>query len=184
MKNDTFEMAENNVDTESIKCKGCGSNITFDPETQMLKCSYCGYSEDFVKSAAVAEINIEDALNTNAVWSDETIVINCPNCGARVVAEKTEMAGLCPFCGTSHVIVEEDLQGIRPNAVVPFAVNKEKCVTNFKGWAKRKLFAPNEFKKKVNENGQKKSYITYRPLPTHNDEWLYEGRICRSNICL
>ncbi len=169
-------MAENNVDTESIKCKGCGSNITFDPETQMLKCSYCGYSEDFVKSATVAEINIEDALNTNAVWSDETIVINCPNCGARVVAEKTEMAGLCPFCGTSHVIVEEDLQGIRPNAVVPFAVNKEKCVTNFKGWAKRKLFAPNEFKKKVKADKVRGVYMPFFTFDSSTDS-VYDGKV-------
>ena len=52
------EKKQLSVESESIKCSGCGSNLVFDPETQMLKCSYCGATEKFEHSKDVQEIDI------------------------------------------------------------------------------------------------------------------------------
>ncbi len=174
--NDVCEAYETNADSDSVKCKGCGSNMTFDPETQLLKCSYCGYTEDFNKSHEVTERSIEDALNSNAVWNDETTVMRCENCGARVVAEKTQTACFCPFCGTSHVVATDDLQGIRPNGVVPFKFSKEGAEGNFKTWAKKKLFAPGAFKKSVKTDEMNGVYLPYFTFDSQTNS-VYNGRV-------
>lgn len=164
------------VETDSIKCKGCGSNLTFDPETQQLKCAYCGYTEDFEKSAAVAELAIEEALRKNPTWSDDTIVYSCENCGARVVAGKGETAGLCPFCGTSHVVAKQDLQGLKPTAVVPFTINKDDAVSRFIKWAKKKILAPGDFKRTVRSEKITGLYAPYFTFDSRTTS-VYFGRV-------
>ena len=162
--------------TDSVKCKSCGSNMTFDPETQKLKCSYCGYTEDFSKSADVEEISIENALKNNERWNSETLVYNCENCGARVVVNRGETAGICPFCSTPHVVAEEDLEGIKPNAVVPFKFGKEKIFEIFRKWVKRKIFAPKAFKKQVEADKIKGVFMPYFTFDSNTDS-VYEGRV-------
>ncbi len=164
------------VDTDAIKCKGCGSNMTFDPATQKLKCSYCGYTEEFDSSSFVQEIAIEEALRKNEKWSSETTSFRCDNCGAKITAGKSETATMCPFCGTAHVVKVEDLEGIKPNVVIPFKIGKESIIEKFKTWAKKKLFAPGDFKKNT---GMDKVKGVYMPVFTFdsNTNSVYEGRI-------
>ena len=168
--------AEANKNVDNIKCKSCGSNMTFDPDTQMLKCAYCGYTEDFSKSSDVQEISIEDALKNNAKWNTETLVYRCDNCGARIVAEKGQTSGRCPFCSTPHVVAEEDLEGIRPNAVVPFKLSKNVISEIFKKWVKHKIFAPNDFKKKAAAENVKGVYMPFFTFDSKTDS-VYEGRV-------
>lgn len=175
-RNDALEMQEANVQTESLKCSGCGSNMNFDPETQMLKCSYCGMTESFEQSNDVQEIVFDENTDASVTWSDETIVYNCENCGARIVAEKAETAALCPFCGTSHVVATEDLQGLRPNVVVPFKFGKDALLEHFKKWAKRKLFAPSDFKKNLKADKVKGVYMPYFTFDS-NTRSVYDGRV-------
>lgn len=175
-KNTISEGEQISVETESIKCKGCGSNLVFDPETQMLKCSYCGSTEKFEQSSEVEEIAIEEALSSNAMWGDQALVYSCENCGAKIVAQKTETAALCPFCGTSHVIEDHDLQGIKPNAVIPFAYGREKLAEYFGSWAKRKIFAPVGFKKIVRADSAKGVYMPFFTFDS-NTRSVYNGRL-------
>jgi len=175
-RNDALEMQEANVQTESMKCSGCGSNMNFDPETQMLKCSYCGLTESFEQSSEIKEITFDENTDASVMWDSETIVYNCENCGARIVAEKAETAALCPFCGTSHVIATEDLQGIRPNVVVPFKFGKDTLLEHFKKWAKRKLFAPSDFKKNLKADKVKGVYMPYFTFDSETHS-IYNGRV-------
>lgn len=167
---------ETNVSTDSIKCKGCGSNMSFDPETQKLKCEYCGYTEEFEQSSAVVEISLENALSANATWKDETLSFRCENCGAQIITQKNETASKCPFCETSHVVAIEDLQGIKPNALVPFKFSKEQIKQTFKTWAKRKLFAPGDFKKSASTDKTNGVYVPFFTFDSSTSS-VYTGRI-------
>ena len=111
---------ENCVDTHTVKCDGCGSNMCFDPEGQVMKCSHCGLTKAFNMNDGAFEIDLRTSLNSRAQWStEETVVFACDNCGAKVVMELNATAKSCPFCGTAHVKNSEDLAGIKPNAVLP-----------------------------------------------------------------
>ena len=163
-----------NVASDSIKCKGCGSNLTFDPASQKLKCGYCGYTEDFLQSADVDEIPIEATLRGNESWRKETLVFKCENCGAQIVADKAETAILCPFCGTSHIVPDEELEGIRPSAVVPFQITKEKLAEKLNSWAKKKIFAPKKFKQMFRPDKIKGVFLPFFTFDSHTDS-VYDG---------
>ncbi len=182
-------MAENNKNSDNKeekintkkavinKCPSCGANMEFDPDSQMLKCSHCGAKQSLGKTLTAREIDFLSGLSEDDNWeSEEAKCFSCPNCGAKVVLEKNQTSKLCPFCGTAHVEIKDELLGLKPNGVIPFKFNSDKASELSKSWAKRKFFAPSKFKKGLkteNING------VYAPCFTFdsNTASVYQGRI-------
>ena len=156
-------LPENEKDTFTAKCENCGANMVFNPETQELYCSYCGSNKDFAKSKEVSEINIAEALGVQDLWEEENVTYRCENCGAVVVMPSTQVATVCPYCSTSHVVKSVDACGLKPNAIYPFTISKETAETYAKKWAKRRFFAPRKFKKELNSE---KFHGVYEPAFT------------------
>lgn len=168
---------ETKVSTEMIKCPSCGSNMVFDPESQMLYCEHCGTKQSFEQNLKAEEIDFLSGMNEDKKWSsDEATVFTCSNCGAKIVLDKTETAKLCPFCGTAHVEKVNELLGLKPNALLPFQFSAGKAAEFSKKWAKKKIFAPRKFKKSLNPenvNGVYSPCFTFDSCTTSN----YVGRI-------
>lgn len=148
------------VDTEREKCPSCGSNLVFDPESQSLYCEHCGTKIKIERGETAKELNLIDGFDKdgkdNAWDQGEATVFSCDNCGAKVVLKKGQTAESCPFCGTAHVVKTEELPGLKPNGLLPFAFGLEKAVEYAKNWAKKRFFAPRKFKKSIktdNVNG-------------------------------
>lgn len=152
-KMDAYQLDDTtkHAQTDLHKCPGCGANMTFNPDKQLLECEFCGQSMDFKKDSAVKEKDLEEAFDVAEKW-DETTVISCDNCGAKFVISSTEVAAICPYCETSHVRKSADLAGIKPNAIYPFLFSAKNAEQISKKWAKRKLFAPRRFKKSIEAN--------------------------------
>lgn len=178
MNNDNnANLIHEEVPAEYVKCSSCGANMVFEPSQQVLSCPHCGSIKRFDTSSTAQEQDILKGFSDNQTWKEhEACVYKCQNCGAKVVLKSGETANSCPFCGTAHVQVVEELAGIKPNALLPFTFNCEKALSISKEWAKRKAFAPNDFKKNLkaeNLNG------VYAPCFTF-DSWTtstYVGRI-------
>ncbi len=143
------EVPEIENETAVEKCPSCGANMTFSPEKGSLVCPFCG-TEKQIFSKTAEELDFRNImLSGNNSWGNETHVFRCENCGAKEVLDKSEIATSCSFCGTSHVVETDELSGIKPNAVVPFAIKVEQAIERVKAWAKKKIFAPRSFKKNV-----------------------------------
>lgn len=168
------ELPINEKDTFTAKCENCGANMTFNPETQELYCSYCGSSKDFAKSKEVSEIAISEALGVTNIWEEENVAYKCENCGAVVVMPSTQVATLCPYCSTSHVVKSVDTCGLKPNAIYPFTIGANDAENYAKQWAKRRFFAPNKFKKELNAE---KFHGVYEPAFTYDSRTYstYDG---------
>lgn len=168
------EFSESENGTAYIKCEGCGSNMTFDPQTQSLKCEHCGRIENFEKCANVLEIELENAVEESAKWDDEVSVYRCDNCGASFSVDASQISVFCPYCSTSHVVKEENLSGIKPNVVYPFALTKQTAVLASRKWAKRRVFAPRKFKKNLVEDNL---HGIYQPCFTFDSDTqtYYDG---------
>lgn len=164
------------IATEMLACSGCGGSMEFDPETQLLKCTRCGLKIDFIKSDEVHELDLSAALENNAKWKEEALYFRCEACGARVSVGRAETAGHCPFCGASHVIAEEDMQGLRPNGIIPFAFGPAEATAKFKAFAKKKFFAPNGFKKSVTADRVCGVYMPYFTFDSYTVS-EYSGRV-------
>lgn len=170
------EKTNSNKQTVYVKCQSCGSNMVFDPKTQSLKCKHCGDKSSFDKSDDVKELSIEDAFNVVENWDTDSTVYRCNNCGAVVVLDAMDSATFCPYCSTSHIVKEEDLSGLKPNAVYPFTLTNDEALSNSKTWVKKKIFAPKKFKKSLvapNIRG------IYEPCFTFDSQTYstYQGRI-------
>lgn len=165
------------VETESVKCAGCGANMVFDADLQVLYCPHCGSKKELAAGQTAKEKDILEGLSADAFWkADETVVFRCVNCGAKIVLSKSETATTCPFCGTAHVQKTEELAGLKPDAVLPFTFGREKALDFSKNWARKRFFAPRKFKKNLNAenvNG------VYTPCFTFDSSTYstYRGRI-------
>lgn len=165
------------VDTTIMKCDGCGANMVFDPQAQKLYCAHCGSTKE-ISGEYTEEINIAYALSgEGGAWqAKEACVFRCDNCGAKVVLAGGETANSCPFCGTAHVTKSDELAGLKPNALLPFLFNSDNAIGFSKKWAKKKLFAPSKFKKKMGIDNVKGVYtpcFTFDSLTTST----YYGRV-------
>lgn len=150
---ETYEDNINVVDKYDATCPSCSAAIKFDPSSGTLTCPYCGYSEDIPQPELDAdktaqELVFEDALKRgNFDWGDEKKIVICNACSAESVYDALEVANVCPYCGSNHVMESAAEDALAPNGVIPFAITREQADANFKKWMKGKLFAPNEAKR-------------------------------------
>ncbi len=160
---------------KEVKCPNCGGNMAFDPQTQSLKCGHCETSIDIDKNKQINEISIVDAFNQAEKWEKATVV-RCENCGAKVVIDNDEVSTVCPYCGTSQIKKTDEIVGLLPNAVFPFAKTSGEAELCAKKWAKSRFFAPRNFKKSIEA---KNIHGVFEPGFTFDSISLsaYEGRI-------
>ena len=128
------------------KCPSCGADFVFDPANSMLKCEHCGTIRE-IEMVRASEQNF-DELNIFDLheWT-ESKAYKCVNCGAITTLTNGQIATACPFCGAPRVIEDEGHVGIKPNAVIPFRIDKINAKTHYKKWIKSKIFAPSKLKK-------------------------------------
>ncbi len=163
--------------TDTAKCPACGAEMNFSPEKQQLACPYCGCTKEVDFNKTSSEIVLEQMMSQrNNEWGEETHVFRCSNCGAKEVLDRTEIAKACPFCGTTNVTQVEELSGLRPNGVVPFAIDVKTATKNVVAWAKRKLFAPRAFKQNVKPEKIHGTYIPGFTFDAKTFTW-YTGRL-------
>ncbi len=163
--------------TETAQCPSCGAKMVFDPDNQKLMCPYCGSLSDIDMSKLSQEIDFNLLLSSpNNNWGNETHVFRCNNCGAKEVLSRHEIAKECPFCGTTNIVVTQELSGLKPNGVVPFAISKDKANELVTKWARKKFFAPSAFKKSAKPE---KIKGTYSPAFTFDTQTRssYFGRL-------
>lgn len=135
--------------TDIKKCQSCGANLTWNPTDKCLLCEHCGTKQIIDLNRFGEELNFAAMLKDNHSWAEETHVYRCNNCGAREVLSKDEIAVRCSFCGTTNVIETDEISGLKPNAVIPFNIDKTAACVNVIAWAKKRLLAPSGFKKSV-----------------------------------
>ncbi len=168
------------VQTSLVKCDSCGSNLVFHPEKNQLYCEHCGYTKEIQNRTSAQELDLVGAFSRDEKWEEETVVFRCDNCGAKVVLSKNESAKDCPFCGTAHVQKTEELAGLKPNAVVPFAFGLDKALTFSKTWAKKGMFTSNKFKKNLDARNLQGVYTPCFTFDSYTTS-TYVGRIGKTH---
>lgn len=129
----------------TINCPGCGSKLCYDPKCKKFICSTCK-NELTLKELKSKKSSIEK--NTIADKKSKDYI--CPNCGAKVDAEKNSATGFCGYC-KSPVILSGRISGTdKPTYIVPFQIDKEEAFKAIKEYLNQFSYAPKAFKKKSN----------------------------------
>ena len=167
--------SDESVDVSIYKCPNCGGEAMFEPNSQKMKCLYCGslFAIDIMPIAT--EHELDELLTSGDVW-DETDVYQCKTCGAKEIISKQEVNIKCPFCGTSNIIKSEELPGIKPQGLTPFKIDKTKASEIAVLWAKKKFYAPRKFKKSVKAGNL---HGVYNPVFTFDAQTtsFYNGQL-------
>lgn len=177
MSDNEFENDLKKIKTDYEKCPSCGGKMVFDPNSQMLKCEYCGFFKRVEKNKNVVENDIESGFEQAEKWNkNEQATYTCENCGATIIVGTDEQAVICPYCGTSHVVKSGSFDGLRPGAVIPFMVSAAQANEQAKKWAKKKIFAPRSFKKSLTVENM---HGVYEPCFTFDSQTYsrYNGRV-------
>ncbi|MFY3790699.1 hypothetical protein ACOQFO_03150 [Ureibacillus sp. MALMAid1270] len=155
------------VDEHDAKCPSCGASIQFNPASGKLSCPYCGHEEEVVKPASPEELFAEE-LDFNQAearksfeWGKDKKVVICDACAAEMIYDVLEVANVCPYCGSNHVMEAAAENSLEPNGIIPFTVTKEQANSNFRQWIKRKWFAPNEAKRSAKADAFSGVYLPY-----------------------
>lgn len=131
-----------------FKCKNCGGNVVYSPETHGMYCPFCESKES----------------GERAEGQTGSLTI-CPNCGGEVPVEEHTSATQCPYCD-SYLIFNERVEGqYAPRMLIPFQMGKEMCKKSLREKFKRCLFAPTDFLSEVRLDSMEGVYVPY---------WFYD----------
>lgn len=160
-------------------CPSCGGPLHFDPETQKVKCDFCGSTftpaeikEEFsAANAAAVEAGTELSDSNDIMqWSEEEAAhmraYSCPSCGAQLICDEHTAATSCPYCGNPTVVPAQFDGALRPDYIIPFRLKKEEAVKKLQDFYKGKPFLPNAFSDNNHIEEIKGVYVPF---------WLYDG---------
>ncbi len=140
------------------QCPACGAPLEFSSEKQMLVCNSCDseYPQDVVAGAAPAaeappsgggiNWNIEGYVNQQ-VSTEAAAGFNCTSCGAEVVSDGTTVATECMYCGNPVVMTQNASGMVKPDAVIPFKIDKNRAEQILQNFYKDKPLLPDAFTK-------------------------------------
>ena len=153
-------MEENTRAADGLRfgCPDCGGGLRFDIASGRAHCGSCGQS--FEMSA------LPDPSLTEADGMMEAVEYRCPQCGAAVHASQTAATSFCSYCGADVILTQRLTRVVRPAAIVPFHVTREKCERIYRERVKESRFAPDDFTAQETVDHFRPVYIPF---------WRYRG---------
>lgn len=139
------------------KCPCCTGALEFSPGVQKIKCPYCDTEFDLdtfhsLDEALAAEGTEQMEWNTapGSAWAegeaDGIAVYVCQSCGGEIVGDETTGATSCPYCGNPVVMARAFSGELRPDAVIPFKLDREAAKAAYKKHLSGKKLLPKVFK--------------------------------------
>lgn len=140
--------------TVSYKCPACGSPLTYNTSGKLV----CGACANEFDVEAVKKFEDANNQSNGFDWGDykkvfesgnerlkKTEIYVCRFCGAAIETDGTTAATHCPYCD-NELIINDQLSGsIKPNAIIPFSINKEAAIQAVKNHFKGKSLLPKDF---------------------------------------
>ena len=140
--------------TVSYKCISCGSPLSYD-KSGNLKCSACDSEYDletlkkfYETSDGDAEFDWKDykeSFEQNKEKLENTVVYICRSCGAEIETNPQTAATHCPYCDNEVILSDRVANGLKPNGIIPFKVDKAMLEEAVKGYFKGKKLLPKNF---------------------------------------
>ena len=145
-------------------CSKCGGGLVFEPGKTALVCPYCG--EVTAVPATQGEIEELDYQTYAAGLPEnegaaEVLSVRCSGCGAQTQLGTNVTADRCVFCGSAVVAARQSQRMIKPRALLPFVVNRQKAQADFHGWLAGLWFAPSNLMSAAKSDGLAGVYIPF-----------------------
>lgn len=131
-------------------CPGCNADLEWSAGQGDLTCPYCGHVHKDSPASTLgfrpnthALDEVGERLRSSPGWGTARKELRCGSCGATTEVEPQIEATACAFCGSAQLDVKQgDGELLRPDAVAPFAVEKNEAIRKFRGWLAGLWFRP------------------------------------------
>ena len=173
--------------TQNYQCPACGGPLHFDSKSGKLKCDYCDsmYSIEEAKAALDPEARASQSQTAKAeaaapdtgrdgetVWSDAEVrglrAYTCSSCGAELVCDAETAATSCPYCGNPTVLGGQLAGKLRPEYIIPFALDRKEAISALTNYYKGKVLLPKAFSSQNHIQEIKGVYVPF---------WLYDAEV-------
>lgn len=133
--------------THRYPCPACGADLRFAPGGAGLMCDHCGHEETIerpVAPPAIREMDFRAALARKLpqTETEDIRTAHCDSCGADIEFDPTVHAQECPFCASPVVTDTGAQRRIKPQALIPFALDEAAAQAAMARWLGRLWFAP------------------------------------------
>ncbi len=160
----------------NFTCPSCGAPQKFSPKTGKLTCEFCSTQTPIeLSDDIIHEYDFSEALARLHTQKNQTIEknIRCKKCGASFTLTPYSFSSSCPFCSTPAIT--DFIQEITPKSLLPFALTHQEAQILFKKWVGSRWFAPNAFKKYLDDDNTLTGY--YLPYWTYDSDTVspYHG---------
>ena len=117
-----------------IKCPNCTAQITYKVTDKVVKCDYCGGTFSPEELNATYNVADENVTKESVSVSEEidATSYNCDNCGATLLVYDDTAVTFCNYCGSSNMIKSKLIKQTKPDFIIPFEIDKEKCIELYK----------------------------------------------------
>lgn len=137
-----------------VSCEQCGAELKFEPGASQLKCPYCAH-ETKIKFAELGlwsahrENDFHTAVSKMLKAHDPDMVeihtVKCGTCAAESTLDAHVDADECPYCGASlHRRSQATRKVLKPQALLPFKIQREEALEKFQEWIESLGFAPKD----------------------------------------
>lgn len=142
------------------KCKQCGSDMSFNPATQLLHCNACDADES---------VETHGKLEAKQYEYDNVKEYICPQCGGSIYTTSSTAATFCSFCGASVVLECRDAEYSMPDSIIPFRVTEDEAKSAYLAKVKKSLFAPGYLKNDTKVEKTRGIYMPYQVARYHGE---------------
>jgi predicted RNA-binding Zn-ribbon protein involved in translation (DUF1610 family) len=134
-------------------CAACGAQAEWDPARQVLACPYCGTVVPATLDRRTGEIHEIDLARTLREmpdelrgWQAEKRTVRCRSCQAVSVFDVARVGQNCEFCGSPELVDYEEIRApLRPQSLLPFALDESRIRESMRRWYASKWLAPSRF---------------------------------------
>jgi DNA-directed RNA polymerase subunit RPC12/RpoP len=132
-------------------CVQCGAQVEFSPGEEALTCTYCGTKNEIAREGEIRELDLGTYLAKLEEAEPHVVasIVKCDSCGAEATPPANVTSFSCPFCSSNIVAKANECSVVKPHAVLPFALTKERAIASFRAWVNSRWFAPSALRRQA-----------------------------------
>lgn len=139
-------ITEKRVSASRFVCPQCGARMVYTANGQSLHCEHCGYKQQVTKSITDAkeqDFFVGMAIARGHQSPVAAQVFSCKGCGARFFLPPQTISTTCAYCGSPHVVREEQRKDILlPNGIIPHKFTQKAVTKLFEIWLRKNKVNP------------------------------------------
>lgn len=137
----------------------------------LTKCAVCQAlldEEDLFCANCGTEAPAGDERQPARLAQVSTHNFECQGCGASMSYDASAQTLRCPFCGSENLAEQKDVKVLRPNWVVPFAIQQPDALARMRQWMGSSFWRPGDLAQRAEVTTLTQVYVPY---------WAFAARV-------